>query len=155
MVLSISKINLEIQRILKCFIDAQKTSRGWRVNCPAHNDENKSLSIVEKENYNVKLYCKKGCQPISILSAINLNIKHLYYNLKIPNKNHPPKGSTIRVDPIIKLEDIAKIKELLKDNHRNYCLFVLGINTNLRAIDLCQIKARQYYSTASWMRQKP
>ncbi|MFC1692639.1 tyrosine-type recombinase/integrase [Candidatus Latescibacterota bacterium] len=132
-----------IQRILKCLPDAEKTIRGWRTNCTAHNDGNKSLSIFEKDNNNVKLYCKKGCQPRSILSSINLNIEQLYYNLKIPNKNHPQKGSTIRVDPIIKLDDIAKIKDLLKNNYRNYCLFILGINTNLRAIDLCQIKVEQ------------
>ena len=117
--------------------------KGWRVNCPAHNDENMSLSIVEKENYNVKLYCKKGCQPISILSEINLNINDLYYNTKIPNKNHPKFGSTMKVDPIIKLEDIAKIKNILKYNPRNYCLFILEINTNLRTVDLCKIKVRQ------------
>jgi integrase len=132
-----------IQRILKCFPDAEKTIRGWRTNCPSHYDERKSLLIFEKNNCDVKLYCKKGCQPTSILSSINLNIEQLYYNLKIPNKNHPQIGSTIKVDPIIKLEDIAQIKDLIKNNHRNYCLFILGINTNLRAIDLCQIKVGQ------------
>jgi len=38
---------------------------------------------------------------------------------------------------------LTKIKELLKNKFRNYCLFILGINTNLRAIDLCQIKVGQ------------
>ena len=52
-------------------------------------------------------------------------------------------GSRIKVDPIINLEDIAKIKNLIKNNPRNYCLFILGINTNLRAVDLCQIKVGQ------------
>jgi integrase len=57
------------------------------------------------------------------------------------NPNHPPKGSIIRVSPIKKTKDIETIKKLLSDNPRNYCLFVLGINTNLRASDLCRITA--------------
>ncbi len=57
------------------------------------------------------------------------------------NKNHPPKGSTIKVEPIKNLKDIETIKKLLLDNPRNYALFVLGINTNLRASDLCNFTA--------------
>jgi hypothetical protein len=37
------------------------------------------------------------------------------------------------------LKDIKAIKKLLADNPRDFCLFVLGINTNLRASDLTQI----------------
>jgi integrase len=57
------------------------------------------------------------------------------------NPNHPPKGSTIRVDPIRKLKDIKAIKKLLHDKPRDLCLFTLGINTNLRASDLLRITA--------------
>ncbi len=59
------------------------------------------------------------------------------------NKNHPAKGSTITVVPIKKISDIKKIKKLLADNPRDLCLFVLGINTNLRASDLLNIKVKQ------------
>ncbi|MFC1551197.1 tyrosine-type recombinase/integrase [Candidatus Latescibacterota bacterium] len=57
------------------------------------------------------------------------------------NPNHPHKGSTIKVEPIRRKKDIDTIKKLLIDNPRNYCLFVLGINTNLRASDLIRITA--------------
>jgi hypothetical protein len=57
------------------------------------------------------------------------------------NPNHPPKGSTIRVDPIRKLKDIKAIKKLLHDKPRDLCLFTMGINTNLRASDLLRITA--------------
>ena len=59
------------------------------------------------------------------------------------NPNHPIKGSTIKVDPIRKLKHIEAIKELLKDNPRNLCLFTLGINTNLRASDLVNLTINQ------------
>ncbi len=55
------------------------------------------------------------------------------------NFNHPKKGSKISVEPIRELKDIRSIKKLLKDNLRDYALFTIGINTNLRASDLCQI----------------
>lgn len=58
-------------------------------------------------------------------------------------QNHPKKGSTITVDPIRELKDIKAIKKLLQNNQRDLCLFVVGINTNLRASDLLQIKAGQ------------
>ena len=59
------------------------------------------------------------------------------------NPNHPVKGSQIKVEPITKLKDIAKIKEMLADSPRNYALFILGINTCLRASDLLRLKAGQ------------
>ena len=59
------------------------------------------------------------------------------------NINHPKKGARIKVDPIKNTRDIQSIKKLLKDNPRDHALFVLGINTNLRAIDLLQITAGQ------------
>ena len=57
------------------------------------------------------------------------------------NYNRPKKGSTIKVEPISDTKDIKSIKKLISDNPRNYALFTIGINTNLRAGDLCRITA--------------
>lgn len=59
------------------------------------------------------------------------------------NSNHPRKGDSIRVDPIKELKDIRMIKKMLRDKPRDYCLFTLGINTNLRASDLLNITYEQ------------
>ena len=59
------------------------------------------------------------------------------------NPNHPKPGSQIKVDPIKMLKDIKSIKKLLKDNPRDYALFIIGCNTNLRASDLVAITAGQ------------
>ena len=58
------------------------------------------------------------------------------------NFNHPEAGSCIIVEPIRRLEDIAAIRELLKNKPRDLCLFTLGINTNLRVGDLLSLKVR-------------
>jgi integrase len=55
------------------------------------------------------------------------------------NSNAPKKGDRTRVEPIRKLKDIRSIKKILKDNPRDFALFTIGINTNLRASDLCRI----------------
>lgn len=59
------------------------------------------------------------------------------------NKNHPAPGSTIRVEPIRNLKDIARIKRKLASKPRDLAIFVIGINTNLRASDLRKIKVGQ------------
>jgi len=58
------------------------------------------------------------------------------------NTNHPKEGSQITVNPITELKDIRSIKKLLSDHPRNFCLFTIGINTNLRASDLTNIKVK-------------
>jgi len=59
------------------------------------------------------------------------------------NKNHPKKGTQIKVEPIHDLKDIRAIKKLLDRNPMYSALFTLGINTNLRASDLLRITAGQ------------
>jgi integrase len=56
-------------------------------------------------------------------------------------QNHPKKGSRVKVEPIREMKDIQNIKKLLVDKPRDLCLFILGINTNLRASDLLNITA--------------
>lgn len=53
------------------------------------------------------------------------------------------KGENNKVDPIKKLKDIQNIKNLLRDKPRDLALFTMGINTNLRASDLCRITIGQ------------
>lgn len=56
------------------------------------------------------------------------------------NYNHLKSGDTIKVEPIRNLQAISKIKTLLLKQPRNYCLFVLGINTAFRASELLSIR---------------
>lgn len=57
--------------------------------------------------------------------------------------NHPKKGAMIKVEPIKALKDIKLIKKLLADRPRDLALFVVGINTNLRASDLLGLMVSQ------------
>ena len=59
------------------------------------------------------------------------------------SRNHPRKGSSIKVDPVRSLETIAAIKAALAEKPRDYCLFVLGVNTAFRASELLSITVGQ------------
>jgi len=59
------------------------------------------------------------------------------------NFNHPKKGSNITVQPIREIDKIEEIKKMLLKNPMHYCLFVIGINNNLRASDLVKLTAGQ------------
>lgn len=60
------------------------------------------------------------------------------------NANHPKKGSSTKVDPITSLKDIDNIIRLLSASPRDLALFMIGINTNLRAVDLVQLRVDQF-----------
>ena len=51
----------------------------------------------------------------------------------------------IRVEPIRKLEDIERIRQLLADRPRDLALFAVGINTNLRASDIVRLTIGQQW----------
>lgn len=57
--------------------------------------------------------------------------------------NHPKRGSTIVMEPIKDLRAIAKIKAKLAERPRDLALFVVGINTALRASDLLALTVGQ------------
>ncbi|EFI32744.1 integrase family protein [Desulfonatronospira thiodismutans ASO3-1] len=56
--------------------------------------------------------------------------------------NQPRKGTSTKVEPIRRLEDIRAIKNLLQNEPRNLLLFTMGINNGLRIGDLLQLKVR-------------
>jgi integrase len=70
-------------------------------------------------------------------------IRRKYVMTKGNNGNHPVKGSTIKVEPVKTMKDIKAIKALLAKRPRDLALFILGINTNLRAVDLLKIRVAQ------------
>jgi integrase len=49
----------------------------------------------------------------------------------------------MKVDPIKRLKDVRSIKRLLADSPRDSALFIIGINTNLRASDILNLTIEQ------------
>ncbi|MEO1192924.1 MAG: tyrosine-type recombinase/integrase [Pseudomonadota bacterium] len=59
------------------------------------------------------------------------------------NPNHPKPGSSLKVEPVRDLAAIARIKAALDGKPRDYCFFVLGINSGFRAGELLSITVGQ------------
>lgn len=59
-------------------------------------------------------------------------------------RNKPAKGSRIKVEPIRNARDIRTLKKVLAERPMDLALFVVGINTNLRASDLLALKAEDF-----------
>lgn len=59
------------------------------------------------------------------------------------NSNHPAEGSCINIEPIRTKKTIQDLKTLLAGNPFDSALFIVGINTNLRASDLLNLKVEQ------------
>jgi CHC2 zinc finger len=56
-------------------------SRGgstWKALCPAHDDQDPSLSITEGDNGRVLLHCFAGCDERAILQAMGLTFRDLF-----------------------------------------------------------------------------
>ena len=66
-----------ISEVLSRFKSVKKTSNGYRVQCPCHNDRNPSLDIAEKDG-KILLYCHAGCSAEDILRSVDLNMKDLF-----------------------------------------------------------------------------
>ncbi len=49
----------------------------------------------------------------------------------------------MKVEPIRRVKDVRAIKKMLSNMPREYCLFVIGINTNLRASDILRLMRGQ------------
>jgi integrase len=59
------------------------------------------------------------------------------------NRNHPKKGSVIKVGPIENVEDINFIKQMLSQRPRDFSVFTVGINVCLRGGDLLRLTVGQ------------
>ena len=59
------------------------------------------------------------------------------------NTNHPKVGACINIEPIRTKKTISDLKTLLAGNPFDTALFIVGINTNLRASDLLNLRVEQ------------
>lgn len=56
--------------------------------------------------------------------------------------NHPQKGDVIKVEPFKSLDEIRKVKSVIK-SERDLAIFTVATNTNFRASDLLNLKVGQ------------
>jgi len=72
-----SIITRNIDDLLKVLDGVTPIQGGYIALCPAHDDENPSLSVTEKDG-KILLHCFAGCQYTDILKALGLTPSNLY-----------------------------------------------------------------------------
>jgi len=83
------------QLILNSIHDAKKVQSGWSALCPAHNDQQPSLSIREGSNGECLIHCHAGCTPERIMNSLGLELKHLYPSGSLDCSPNPGKQSVV------------------------------------------------------------
>lgn len=69
----------------------KKSGTGYITRCPAHNDENPSLSVTEGIDGRVLLHCHSRCELEVICESLKISITDLFPNKLLPNSRTPPK----------------------------------------------------------------
>lgn len=55
----------------------QSNGAGWKARCPAHDDQNPSLSVATGEDGRVLIHCHADCEPKAICAALQLTLPDL------------------------------------------------------------------------------
>ncbi len=74
----------------------RQSHAGWRAQCPAHDDNQPSLSISEGRGGRVLIRCHAGCETPSIVAAIGMEMCDLMPASGGPVGDPPPNSAEIR-----------------------------------------------------------
>lgn len=69
---------MALDDLLSRLANVRKAGNGWRADCPHGHRSRGSLSIAEGDNGAVLLRCWSGCDSISVLQAVGLNVADLF-----------------------------------------------------------------------------
>mgnify|MGYP001426057280 CR=1 FL=1 len=72
---------MQLEQIIQRFdIKRRHSNNSYQVKCPAHEDNQASLTISQDENNKILLYCHAGCNSENILHKVGLSISDLFNN---------------------------------------------------------------------------
>ncbi len=71
---------MTLPELLSRFEGVKKTSNGYDVKCPAHDDATASLSISESDDHKILLHCHAGCPTEYIVNKLGLKVSDLFSN---------------------------------------------------------------------------
>lgn len=78
-------------RVLALLENVRPHSTGWTALCPAHGDQNPSLSIAEGDDGRVLIHCFSGCDITDVVAAIGLEVRDLFPRKQVKSRR---KGVT-------------------------------------------------------------
>ena len=69
---------IPINDLIALLHDARPSGHGWVACCPAHSDGTPSLSISERSDHTILLYCHAGCEFEQIVKSLGLRPSQLF-----------------------------------------------------------------------------
>jgi len=114
---------------------AQKSGKGFRLQCPAHNGNDRNLFIADGDNRLLITCHSHHCDPKDILESVGLSIKDVYYQ-QLDSKQKSAYKVLI-TDKQIKKELEIELLILLVWIADSYCnMFPVSGETDLARIKL-------------------
>ena len=77
---------MSIEDILSRLEGVQESGGGWVARCPAHGDDNPSLSIARGEDGRTLMHCHAGCSCEAVVEAMGLKMADLMPANEKPNR---------------------------------------------------------------------
>jgi hypothetical protein len=71
-------------------LEPRKSGEGWCSRCPAHDDQNPSLSIHTGDDGRALVNCHAGCKPEAVCGAIGLRLADLFADDPRRRNGHAP-----------------------------------------------------------------
>jgi len=75
-----------VQQVLGRLGQVKRNGAGWMAQCPAHDDNNPSLSISQGADGKVLIKCHAGCSVDSVVAALELSLSDLFPKDPIPTR---------------------------------------------------------------------
>lgn len=69
---------MTLGELLQRFENPKRTSNGYQVCCPAHEDDKASLSLSEGDDGRILLHCKASCRPRDVVVAMGLEWSDMF-----------------------------------------------------------------------------
>ena len=104
---------MRTQEVLQRLANVQQTGGGtWKATCPAHRDENASLTVKEGQDGKTMLHCFAGCGTEAVVAAMGLKMSDLFAETgRVPAAGSYKYGLTLKEYAEAKKFDAAKLAE--------------------------------------------
>lgn len=67
-----------VERVLERLGDTERSGKGWKARCPAHDDGTASLTVHRGHEGRCLLYCFAGCELGDITAAMGMSVSELF-----------------------------------------------------------------------------
>ena len=81
-----------IDNVLQHLSKVKKAGKGYKAQCPAHEDKSPSLSIRETDDGRILLHCHAGCTTGAVVASIGLKLSDLFPATNTPRRPPPAPG---------------------------------------------------------------